>query len=183
MNEVSHNSINSLIIRIASGDKEALESLYLEMKKPVYYYALRFCDNHDMAEDIMQDTFITVWSKSKSFVSKGNGRAWILTIAKNKSINALKKNTRDYPLSEIENNISNSTYFTEVFETGTVLGDLLSVLKKDEKDIVLLRHCIGFTLTEIAREKSMKKGTVFWSYNSAIKKLRKEYERMVRNEK
>ena len=63
--------------------------LYREMQKPVYYYALRFCGSHELAEDVLQDTFITVWSKSGSFVPNGNGHAWILTIAKNKAMNAV----------------------------------------------------------------------------------------------
>lgn len=85
---MSHISINSLIVKTAHKDNDAFEKLYLGMKKSVYYYALRFCGNHDIAEDVMQDTFITIWDKSSTFIPTGDGRAWILSIAKHKAINA-----------------------------------------------------------------------------------------------
>lgn len=64
-----------------------------------------------------------------------------------------------------------------------MLGELLRSLNSRESDIVMLRHIVGLSLTDIAKEKNIKKGTVFWTYNSAIKKLRKAYERIEHNEK
>lgn len=172
------SAINSLIVRVAQKDTVAFEELYQEMRKPVYYYALHFCGNHELAEDVMQDTFISIWSKSGSFISKGSGRAWILTIAKNKSLNALKQNSRICPLEEANELISDESNYFKAFEDQTILGELLRTLNSREADIVMLRHIVGLTLTEIAIEKGMKKGTVFWCYNTAIKKLRAAYERM-----
>lgn len=180
---VSHNSINSLIIKTAHRDNEAFEQLYIEMKKPVYYYALRFCGNHDIAEDVMQDTFITIWSKSSTFLPSGSGRAWILSIAKNKTLDIMKKNQRECSLEEIEMEYSDDNQLLNAFDEKTILGELLRSLNSRESDIVVLRHVVGLNLTEIAKEKNIKKGTVFWLYNSAIKKLRKAYERIEHNEK
>ena len=141
------NSINYLIVKTAHGDNAAFEELYKEMRKPVYYYALHFCGNPSIAEDVMQDTFITIWSKSSSFIPQGDGRSWILSIAKNKTLDILKKSNRTCSLDYI----------------GDVGGE---------------DGIVGLTLTEIAKEKDMKKGTVFWMYNRAVKKLRLESERM-----
>ena len=183
---MAQHSINSLILKTAHSDREAFEKLYIEMQKPVYYYALRFCGSHELAEDVLQDTFITVWSKSGSFVPSGNGHAWILTIAKNKAINAVKQN--QHILSLEETDITDVLYQDDdnslfnAIDAKTTLGELLSALNKKEVDIVILRHTVGLTLTEIAAEKNMKRGTVFWAYNAAIKKLRKAYERIGQNE-
>lgn len=180
---MSHSSINSLIIKIAHRDNEAFEKLYLEMKKPVYYYALRFCGNHHIAEDVMQDTFITIWGQSSTFIPTGNGRAWILSIAKHKTIDILKKDQKVCSLEEIELECVDDNQLLNAFEEESVLGELLRSLNSRESDIVMLRHIVGLNLTEIAKEKDIKKGTVFWIYNSAIKKLRKAYEGIERNEK
>lgn len=177
------NSINSLILRIAHRDNEAFAELYHKMKKSVYFYALRFCGNHEIAEDVMQDTFITIWSQSGSFVSKGDGKSWILTIAKNKTLNIVKNNNRLCSLDEAENLYETEDTLFSLFESEFILGDLLRTLNEKEADIVMLRHAVGLTLTEIAKEKNMKKGTVFWTYNTAIKKLRNTYERMSFDEK
>lgn len=180
---MSHNPINSLIIKTAHRDNEAFEKLYLEMKKPVYYYALRFCDNHDIAEDVMQDTFITIWNKSSTFIPTGSGRAWILSIAKNKTLDILKKNQQVCSLEEIKSECVDDERLLDAFDEESILGELLHSLNSRESDIVMLRHIVGLNLTEIAKEKDIKKGTVFWLYNSAIKKLRKTYERMKHDEK
>lgn len=177
------NSINSLIMKTAHRDNEAFEKLYIEMKKPVYYYALRFCGNHDIAEDVMQDTFITIWSKSSTFIPNGSGRAWVLSIAKNKALDYLKKNQRIYSLEEVGADLSDDNQLLNAFEKESLLGEILRSLNERERDIVVLRHIVGLNLTEIAKEKNIKKGTVFWLYNGAIKKLRKAYERIERNEK
>lgn len=180
---MSHISINSLIVKTAHKDNDAFEKLYLEMKKSVYYYALRFCGNHDIAEDVMQDTFITIWDKSSTFIPTGDGRAWILSIAKHKAINALKKEQKNYSLEAIEFECVDDNRLLNAFEEKSMLGELLRSLNSRESDIVMLRHIVGLSLTDIAKEKNIKKGTVFWTYNSAIKKLRKAYERIEHNEK
>ncbi len=177
-------SINALILQTAHGDREAFAQLYQTMQKPVYYYALRFCGSHDLAEDVLQDTFVSVWSKSGSFVPSGSGRAWILTIAKHKAINARKQNQRvlsleDTDAEDLQPRDPDSSLL-DAIDAKTTLGELLNTLNRRDADIVLLRHAIGLTLTEIAAEKGMKRGTVFWAYNSAIKKLRKAHERMER---
>ncbi len=177
------NTINSLIIKTARRDNEAFKKLYLEMRKPVYYYALRFCGNHSIAEDVMQDTFITVWSKSASFVPNGNGYSWILTIAKNKALDAMKKEQKHCSIEEAGQEIFEENYLLSAFSDKILLGELLRSLNSRESDIVILRHIVGLTLTEIAKEKNIKRGTVFWLHNSAIKKMRKAYERIEFNEK
>lgn len=177
------NSINSLIIKIAHRDNEAFEELYLVMRKPVYYYALRFCGNHSIAEDVMQDTFITIWSKSNLFMPNRNGYYWILNIAKNKTIDIIRKEQRHCSLDEVDQEFYEDNYLLSAFSDKIILGQLLRSLNNRESDIVILRYIVGLTLTEIAREKNMKRGTVFWLHNSAIKKMRKAYERIEFNEK
>ncbi len=49
----------------------------------------------------MQDTFVTVWGKSSSFTPRGDGRSWMLSIAKNKALDALKKQNRLGSLDEL----------------------------------------------------------------------------------
>lgn len=163
------NEINNLIGALANGDKTALERLYEEMSKPVFFYALRLCQVPDIAEDVMQETFLTVWNKAASF-DKTNGRAWLFTIAKNKTIDRLRAQNRQAALQEdcaaggdsIEGALSDMAFF-----------QMLAPLSEKERDVVSLRLFSGLTLTETAKELGIPKGTVFWLYNTAIKKLRK----------
>ncbi len=90
MNMTNHD-IDHLITRIAQGDDGALEALYNGMKRPVYFYALQLSGSQNIAEDAMQDTFISIMSHCGSYQVKGNGRAWIMTITRNKVFDLLRK--------------------------------------------------------------------------------------------
>ena len=87
-------SLDSLAQKIAHGDERAFEELYNKTRQAVYSVCLGIVRVHMTAEELMQDTFVTVWTRSAEF--KGHGyKSWILTIAKNKSLNYLKKQSHE----------------------------------------------------------------------------------------
>ncbi|WP_429143008.1 RNA polymerase sigma factor [Anaerotaenia torta] len=88
---MTNHDIDHLITRIAQGDDGALEALYNGMKRPVYFYALQLSGSQNIAEDAMQDTFISIMSHCGSYQAKGNGRAWFMTITRNKVFDLLRK--------------------------------------------------------------------------------------------
>ena len=65
--------------------------------------------------------------------------------------------------------------FTVQSDTGIDALHMLEGLSPREKNIVLLRLLGDMTLTEVAAELNIPKGTVFWTYNNAVKKMRKQY--------
>ena len=168
------NEMNNLIVSLSRGDTAALERLYEELSKPVYFYALHLSGNNEIAEDVMQETFLTVWNKAGEFVPTGSARAWVFTIAKNKTLDKLRAAGRHEPLS--------SAHAASGDPMETALADMavmprLAPLSERERSVVVLRLLSGFTLTEAAEELGIPKGTVFWTYNTAIKKLRNEQEK------
>ena len=168
------NEMNNLIVSLSHGDTAALERLYEELSKPVYFYALDLSGNNEIAEDVMQETFLTVWNKAGEFVPTGSARAWVFTIAKNKTLDKLRAAGRHEPLS--------SAHAASGDPMETALADMafmqrLAPLSERERSVVVLRLLSGFTLTEVAEELHIPKGTVFWTYNTAIKKLRNEQEK------
>jgi DNA-directed RNA polymerase specialized sigma24 family protein len=52
---------DSLLLQIANNERSALESLYKNLKCPVYGLALAILKNHDDASDVMQNVFIKIW--------------------------------------------------------------------------------------------------------------------------
>lgn len=170
---MTNHDIDRKIMEIAQGDIGALETLYNEMKRPVYHYALHISGNREIAEDAMQDTFISIMSNSRSYIPKGSGRAWILTITKNKTLNLIKKQNQFCPVDGIENQKAYSYQMSVPIEDADSFMNILRPLNKKEHDIVVLRILVGLTLTQIAKELALPKGSVFWSYNNAMKKLKK----------
>ena len=165
---MTNRELDALLRRIGGGDKSALAALYEGFRMPVYYYALRLTGNPQKAEDVMQETFLAILRNGRNYRSDGKAAAWIYTVARNKAMDMFRKEGNELPLSQAEELEAVSSPFD-----GDAYPGMLSVLNEKERDIVILRVLCGFTLTEIARDKEMPKGRVFWSYNNAMKKLKK----------
>ena len=170
---MTNHQIDHLMSRIQSGDGTALEELYEGMSKPVFFYALRLCGNTAAAEDVMQDTFVTLMRKSSLYRADGKGRAWLFTIAKNLCMDALRRSYRS-ELFDVLPELPDAEDFTVQTDTEIDALRLLDGLSAREKNIVMLRLLGGMTLTEAAAELKIPKGTVFWTYNNAIRKMRRK---------
>lgn len=178
---MTNHEIDNLMKRIALGDMTALEALYKGMSKPVYFYALRLTGNPDTAEDVMQDTFVSVMRSSNSYGAKEKGSSWIFTIARNKAIDLSRKNRPVISIDEAD--IVGQREFTPDSDNRLTAMSMLDSLSKKERDIVMLRLFSDMTLTQVSKELNLPKGTVFWTYNNAIKKLGKAYTGGEQNEK
>ena len=165
---MTNHELDALLRRIGGGDKAALAALYEGFRMPVYYYALRLTGNAQKAEDVMQETFLAIMRNAGDYRSDGKAAAWIYTVARNKAMDMFRKEGNELPLSQAEE----LEAFSSPFD-GDAYPQMLGVLNEKERDIVILRVLCGFTLTEIARDKGIPKGSVFWSYNNAMKKLKK----------
>ena len=171
---MTNHQIDHLMSRIQSGDGTALEELYAGMHEPVFFYALRLCGNYAAAEDVMQDTFVTLMRKSSLYRAEEKGRAWIFTVARNLATDLQRRQSRT-DLFDVLSEMPGADDFTVQTDTGIDALQMLEGLSAREKNIVLLRLLGDMTLTEVAAELNIPKGTVFWTYNNAVRKMRKQY--------
>lgn len=162
--------VDWLILRIGSGDLHALETLYDGLKNSVYSAALAILKDPAAAEDVLQDTFLRVCRAAPSYTPGVNGRAWVMTIARNLSLDRLKKKDRlALPLDEAAEPaaFAGSTDFIDDIELREALGSLAP----EEREIVLLHLASGFKFREIAELLHTEPGKVHWKYYSAIRRL------------
>jgi RNA polymerase sigma-70 factor, ECF subfamily len=80
-----------LIQRIAAGNRLAMQVLYLRHHLRVYRHITRIVSDHAATEDLLSDTFLDVWRKADTFRGHASVATWLLTIARNKSISALRR--------------------------------------------------------------------------------------------
>ena len=88
MNADNHDTmLIGLLERIAQQDAQALKALYDECAGKLYGLALRVVTQREFAEDVLQEVYITVWSKADRFdASRASPITWLVTIARNRSI-------------------------------------------------------------------------------------------------
>lgn len=171
-------SLDQLAPRVARHDERAFEELYNKIRQPVYSVCLGILKSHALAEEISQETFIAVWTHSDTF--KGNGyKTWILTIAKNKALNLLKKRAREVSV-DISENDSLGSYESDM-ELSVLIKSALKLLDDTERQIVLLKSS-GVKMKEIAQLLGIPRPTASWKHSEALKKLR-HYMEGGKNEK
>jgi len=171
---MENRTADALIRKIGMGDMTALEELYNALSKAVFAFALSIVKNRSVAEDIMQDTFVRIYNSASAFKVGGSGVSWVMRIAHNLAINAVK--SRHYTVDELEDDMSVVTNTDSAITDRITLNQALSRLGDTERKIVILHASVGLTLSEIAEILGEPVGTVKWRHSGALKKLRKMLE-------
>jgi len=143
------------------------------MSGDIYTFLLMFCKDKYTAEDALHETFLSIYENAGSCTVFNNPKAWILTIAKNKAISIIRKNSRTSNIESLEipaGNIEDSVL-------DKIQADsLLSVLSEENQKIVILHAVYGFKHREIAELMGMPVGTVKWRYKQSIAQMRTKSE-------
>lgn len=162
------NFENELRIARRSNDssklKSVYEAIYNEYVRLLYFSVSRYCEDKEDIKDIVSDVFVKFFENPDGV--KDSVKQYLLVMAKNEAINRMKREGK-INIDEIEPTISDeySTY-------SIIVKDMLSVLKQEEVDIIILHVVDGLSFKEIARKKNLKEGTVRQTYNRALDKYR-----------
>lgn len=160
----------------AAGDQEAFAQLYQNTDKTIYSFILSIVRHQQDAEEIMQETYMKVWTSSAGYKSQGKPLAWMFTIARNLCYMRFReqKHESDLGLDDLwEREVGELCPQVENAVDKVVLQTALSVLKEEERQIVLLHTAAGLKHREIAASLGMPLATVLSKYNRAMKKLQK----------
>jgi RNA polymerase sigma factor (sigma-70 family) len=165
--------LSVLISKVANRDMEAFEELYKIMKRGVYSFALSHANNRQLAEDIVQETFLHILKASENY-SHQNPKAWILTISRNVSLNMLRKRKNEIlSYEDVDSDMVSIGDFVDGICNSTIIQILLTKLEPSERQIIVLHLVSELKHREIAEILELPLGTVLWKYNTSIKKLKK----------
>jgi RNA polymerase sigma-70 factor, ECF subfamily len=83
-------SDEALLGAIAAGDQRAMQVLYARHHVRVYRFVLRLTQHRSLAEDLVSEVFLDVWRRANSFKAKSQVSTWLLAIARNKALSAMR---------------------------------------------------------------------------------------------
>jgi RNA polymerase sigma-70 factor (ECF subfamily) len=87
----SHGTSDAALIRaIAASDRDAMHVLYVRHSVRVYRFVLRLTNDSSLAEDLVSEVFIDVWRGARGFKEKSQVSTWLLAIARNKTLAAMR---------------------------------------------------------------------------------------------
>ena len=143
------------------------DNIYEEYFDRVYYKVLSVVKNDDDAEDICQETFISVYKNLSKFREESNIYTWIYRIAINKTYDFFKKRKLEFEINDEVLSLPEDINF----DTKVILEEKLKLISEKEKEIVVLKDIYGYKLKEIAEMKKMNLSTVKSVYYKALKDM------------
>jgi RNA polymerase sigma-70 factor (ECF subfamily) len=169
-NSPNELSDEALLSAIARGDVLAMDSLYQRYSRILYSLAYRMVADHQIAEDLIQDAFLSVWRRSTSFSPQaGAARSWLISILHHRAIDYLRRVRRrshiqEAPLDEIE--LDETTAVSDVWDEAwrsvqsSQVRAALMQIPPEQRLVIELAYFQGWTHTEIAEGTLTPLGTV-----------------------
>jgi RNA polymerase sigma-70 factor (ECF subfamily) len=159
-------SREALLHACASGDRAALQSLYAATAPQLFCLALSILRSHELAEDIVQDSFILVWRHAHSFdPRRGTAMAWLARIVRNQCFDLMRRRGRESPLDHTlmeswEDPAPNPADLTALSRDARRLWGCLDELDEGPRKSMILAYYDGLTFAEVAGRTGAPLGTV-----------------------
>lgn len=151
--------LNQIIKKCKKGKLDAQKALYEAYSGTLYYIALRYVKDQDVAQDLLHDCFITIFDKIKTYRGEGSFEGWIKRIMVNTSLSYLRKLKKE---KEHEEHIflveTNDREDENLVNMDKVLRTL-NRLPMGARTIFNLYYIEGYTHKEIAQELNISEGT------------------------
>lgn len=170
----SHDSPlpDTLIERIAQGDRTALAEFYEQTRSVVYAYALSVLKNEQDAQDAVHDCYMQIVKHAATYQSQGKPMAWVLTIVKHICLQMIRRKQKVQAVDESEQTLWTDTSFELSADDRLALTACMERLSDEERQIVVLHAVAGFRHREIAQVLQLPLATVLSKYHRALKKLK-----------
>ena len=163
-------SDEALLNAIAGGAVWAMDSLYQRYSRILYSLAYRMVADHQIAEDLLQDSFLSVWKRSNSYSPQaGAARSWLISIVHHRAIDHLRRVRRrsvvqEAPLEELEFDETTAVAdaWDEVWHSvqSSQVRAALMKIPTEQRMVIELAYFQGWTHTEIAEGTQTPLGTV-----------------------
>jgi RNA polymerase sigma-70 factor (ECF subfamily) len=175
-NDCHSEKEKSLVHRLVAGDLTAFNDIYRLYFHPVYSNAVKITRDHAVAEDILQEVFITLWEKRSTIDPERSLAGWLFVLCYNRSINILRRRLRESLLYKQLPQPGESSPEDEI-KFGiqwNILENAMSRLSPQRRRVFELCKLQGKTYEEAATELHISKYTVK-EYLSAALVAIKEY--------
>ena len=174
----TYNTEQELVLALKRRDNQAFSTLYDNYAGALYSIIKQIItDNGELAGDVLQEVFINIYRKIDTYdQTKGRLFTWMLNIARNASIDALR--SKSYQNSQKNQSLPDNVYKVTANQSIQLnidnigLKKVLEKLRPEHRVLVELAYFKGFTHEEIAEMMSMPLGTVKTRIRNALLQLR-----------
>jgi RNA polymerase sigma-70 factor (ECF subfamily) len=154
----------SLVAEIAAGDRRAMQVLFARHNVKVFRFVLRMVGSEAVAEDVVSETFLSVWRQAGQFEGRSQVSTWLLAIARFKALSVLRQRTEDTLDDGVAEAIEDQsdTPETAVHKNGTnaILRQCLTRLSAVHREVIDLTYYHEKSTQEAAQIIGIPENTV-----------------------
>ena len=189
----------NLLDSYCAGNELAFRELVDRYKNGLYAFLRQFLNQHDLVEDVFQETFLQLYSSQKSFDRSRPLRPWLFTIAANKAKDALRKAQRTAAISISAINPSDEMSFEEMLnvltsdneqpenqleqqERSNRVSGIITNLPDNLREIIIMAYFNKFSYKQMADILSIPIGTVKSRLHTAVARFANEWTTALENE-
>jgi RNA polymerase sigma-70 factor (ECF subfamily) len=157
---------DGLMARVANGDRAALSELFASEGGRLVGVARRIVRRTDLAEEVVQDSFVAIWQRAKQFdPERGSARVWITTVVRNRALNLIRDSARlELHDADTLESLGEREADAEIAYAGladiAALKHCLSALEAPRRRAILLCYVTGLSHGEVAATLKAPLGTV-----------------------
>src|SRR5919202_2649489 len=170
-----------LLVRMCAGDRSAVDELYDRYSRPAFGLVRRILADDVLAEDVVQDVFLTVWRDPVAFdAARGSFSSWLLAMVHHKAVDAVSReesHRRRQTRAEDDLALSASTSARDVEDeawsrvVSEQVRDALGALPVHQREALTLAYYGGFTQRGGAAVTSTPLGTVKTPMLARVRRL------------
>ncbi|MEO7178702.1 MAG: sigma-70 family RNA polymerase sigma factor [Allosphingosinicella sp.] len=151
---------------VALGDNAAMADLYDRTSPKLFGICLRLLGSRTEAEEALQETYVTVWGKAGTFdAGKASAITWLATVARNKSIDRLRRRRPDTPAgleaaADIPDSRASALDVLEDAQEGERLSGCLDELEDRAGQAIRSAFLDGASYSDLAEREGVPLGTM-----------------------
>lgn len=155
---------------------EAFKKLVREYQKPLYYHIRNIVLNHDDADDVLQNTFIKVFSNIQNFKGESKLYSWIYRIATNESLTFIEQRAKKQGISteEVQTKIINRLESDVYFEGDVIqlkLQKAIATLPEKQQLVFKMKYFEEMKYENMSEILDTSVGALKANYHHAVKKI------------
>jgi RNA polymerase sigma-70 factor (ECF subfamily) len=167
---------SKLLAAVATGDRLAFEELYLLHHRRLFGFLYKMTGRQQMSEELVNDVMLVVWQKASTFAGRSLVSTWIMGVAYNKALKAIRKMGRAPTLVEVEPQMAVDSAGPEADlssrDRRARISQALRRLSPEHRAAVELTYYHGFSYREIAQIVGCPENTVKTRMFHARRRLR-----------
>jgi RNA polymerase sigma factor (sigma-70 family) len=177
-----------LVRRLQAGDRTAVDDLYERFRRPAFSLARRILGDDAMAEDVLQDVFLSVWRDPWAYErARGSFASWLLAVVHHKAVDAVRREEsqrRRTTLAGDELLLAEPTatrHVDEEVESRVVAEQVrsaLGALTAPQREALTLAYYGGYTQREVAALTGAPLGTVKTRMLGGMRRLKEDLGRV-----